>query len=41
MQLKAGLFDDSPLPFALNFGRVGRIFIKVPLWDMFKTPLVV
>jgi len=41
MKLKASLFDDSPLPFALKYGQVGRIFVKVPLWDMFKTPLVI
>lgn len=39
MKLKSTIFDDSPLPFSLMYGQVGRIFIKVPLWDMFKTPL--
>ena len=41
MRLKTSLFDDSPLPFALHYGRVGRIFIKIPFWDMFKSPLVI
>ena len=41
MRLKASMFDDSPFPFALHYGRVGRIFIKIPFWDMFKSPLVI
>ena len=41
MRLKASMFDDSPFPFAVDYGRVGRIFIKIPFWDMFKSPLVI
>lgn len=41
MKLKSTIFDDSPLPFSLKYGQIGRIYLKVPLWDMFKTPLVV
>ena len=41
MQLKRTIFDDSPLPFALKFGHVGRIYLKIPIWDMFKSPLII
>ncbi len=41
MKMKASIFDDSPLPFALHYGQVGRIFLKIPIWDMFKSPLVI
>jgi hypothetical protein len=41
MRLKQTLFDDSPLPFALQYGHVGKIYIKLPIWDMFKSPLVI
>lgn len=33
------MFDNSPLPFSLQYGRVGLINIKIPFWDMFKSPL--
>ena len=39
MTLKPSLFDNSPLPFSLQYGRVGLIHIKIPFWDMFKSPL--
>ena len=41
MRLKTTLFDDSPLPFAIRYGHVGRIYLKIPIWDMFKSPLVI
>jgi len=41
MKLKSTLFNDSPLPFALRYGQVGKIYLKIPFWDMFKSPLVI
>lgn len=41
LSLKRNLFDNSPFPFGLKYGRVGRIYLKIPFWDMFKSPLVV
>ena len=41
LQLKTTLFNDSPLPFLLQAGQVGRIFFKIPFWDMFKSPLII
>ena len=35
------MFDQSPLPFQLDYGQVGRIYLKIPFWDMFKSPLVI
>ena len=41
MRLKSTIFDDSPLPFSLQYGHVGKIYLKIPIWDMFKSPLVI
>lgn len=41
MRLKSSLFNDSPLPFRLEYGQVGKISIKIPYWDMFQSPLVI
>jgi hypothetical protein len=41
LSLKSTMFDDSPLPFALEYGNVGRIHLKIPLWNRFKSPLVI
>lgn len=41
MKLKQDLFDDSPLPFELEYGQVGKIYIKIPIWDMFASPLII
>jgi hypothetical protein len=29
------------VPFLLKWGRIGKIFIKVPIWDMFTSPVQV
>ena len=41
MRLKKTLFDDSNLPFKLAYGLVGRIYMKIPFWDMFTSPLII
>ena len=41
MKLKQDLFDDSPLPFELEYGQVGKIYIKIPIWDMFASPMII
>jgi hypothetical protein len=33
------MFDSSPVPFKLLYGQIGRLYIKIPYYDMFKTPL--
>jgi hypothetical protein len=35
------MFDNSPLPFKLASGFVGKLSIKIPAWDFFKSPLVI
>ena len=40
-RLKKNLFDSTGLPLKLQCGMIGRIFVKIPLWDMFKSPLVI
>ena len=41
MSLKPTLFENSPVPFNLVHGQIGKIFLKIPIWDMFKSPLIV
>jgi vacuolar protein sorting-associated protein 13A/C len=41
MKLKASLFDSMPLPFALKFGQLGTMQLKIPVWNMFNQPLVI
>lgn len=41
MRLRSDLFKQSPLPFSLKYGHIGRIYIKIPIWDMFKSPLII
>ena len=39
LKVSSSLFDASPLPFKFLWGKVGRIYLKIPIWDMFKSPL--
>lgn len=41
MKLKATLFDSMPLPFALKYGQLGSMILKIPVWNMFNQPLVI
>ena len=41
MKLKQGLFDALPLPFALKFGKLGKLSLKIPVWNMFNQPLII
>ena len=36
MKLKESLFDDWPVPFRLEYGQVGRIYLKIPIWNLFS-----
>jgi hypothetical protein len=40
MKLKSTLFDSMPLPFALKFGQLGTLSLKIP-WNLFNQPLVI
>ena len=40
MRLKPSMFDSSPVPFQLKYGQIGRIYLKLPIWDMFASPLI-
>ena len=41
MRLKPSLFDNSPVPFQLKHGQIGKIFLKIPFWNMFNSPLII
>lgn len=39
LQIKPTLFDSMPVPFSLHYGKVGRIFIDIPLLNIASAPL--
>lgn len=41
MKLNPNIFEESPVPFELVYGQVGKIYLKIPFWDMFKSPLII
>ena len=41
LQIKPTLFDSMPVPFSLHYGKVGRIFIDIPVWNIASAPLKV
>ena len=41
MRLKKTLFDAMPVPFRLEEGRVGSIRLKIPVWNLFKSPIII
>lgn len=41
MKLKATLFDSMPVPFALDFGQIGLIYLKIPFWNLFSQPIII
>lgn len=41
MKLKQSLFDDWPVPFRLEYGQVGRIYLKIPIWNLFSQPVII
>jgi vacuolar protein sorting-associated protein 13A/C len=42
MKLKSDMFASLPVPFALVFGQIGRIHIRIPpLWKLHSESLVI
>jgi vacuolar protein sorting-associated protein 13A/C len=41
MRLKSTLFDAMPLPFALAYGQIGTLHLKIPVMNMFNDPLII
>jgi vacuolar protein sorting-associated protein 13A/C len=39
LQIKPTIFDSMPVPFTLHYGKVGRIFIDIPLMNIMSSPL--
>jgi hypothetical protein len=39
LQIKPTLFDSMPVPFTLHYGKVGRIFIDIPIMNLSSSPL--
>ncbi len=39
LQIKPTIFDSMPVPFALHYGKVGKIFIDIPIMNINNSPL--
>lgn len=39
LQIKPSIFDSIPVPFSLHYGKVGKIFIDIPLMNIASSPL--
>eukprot|EP00347_Sterkiella_histriomuscorum_P017164 403350423 len=41
MKLKSTLFNSMPLPFQLEYGQIGTINLKIPVFNLMSQPLVI
>ncbi len=41
MKIKNTIFEAMPFPFQLGFGQIGSIHLKIPLWNLANSPLVI
>ena len=39
LQIKPTIFDSMPVPFTLHYGKVGKIFIDIPILNINNSPL--
>ena len=39
LSIKPNILDNMPLPFKLKYGKVGRIFVDVPVTSLLSSPL--
>jgi vacuolar protein sorting-associated protein 13A/C len=39
LQIKPTLFDSMPVPFTMHYGKVGKIFIDIPVRNINTSPL--
>lgn len=39
LQIKTTIFDSMPVPFTLHYGKVGKIFIDIPILTINTSPL--
>jgi vacuolar protein sorting-associated protein 13A/C len=39
LQIKPSIFDSMPVPFTLHYGKVGKIFIDIPILTINTSPL--
>ena len=39
LQIKPTLFDSMPVPFTMHYGKVGKIFIDIPLLSLSTSPI--
>ena len=41
LKLNPAIFDGMDTPLQIVYGKIGKIYIKAPIWDMFKSPLII
>ena len=41
LKLNPSIFDGMDTPLQLIYGKIGKIYIKAPIWDMFKSPVII
>ena len=41
MKLKSTIFDALPVPFSLDYGQIGVINLKIPVFNLLTSPLVI
>jgi len=41
MKLKSTMFDALPVPFSLDYGQIGVINLKIPIFNLLNSPLVI
>lgn len=39
LQIKPTIFDSMPVPFTLHYGKVGKIFIDIPIMNINNSPM--
>ena len=39
LQIKKSLFDTMPVPFELHHGKVGKIYLEIPITSLTSSPL--
>lgn len=41
MKLRSDIFESHPLPFALEYGQIGLIHLKIPIWNIMSGTILI
>lgn len=39
LEINPKIFDSKPFPIQLHYGKIGRIFLDIPVMGLFSKPL--